>query len=127
MCRFFIKNPTSNLFFVTSYLFGLTQVFETHHCRTTFLTWTEMPFVLFFLINNRHKSAFDWSIALRRKTTHVMFLTCTPSVFAIVLMEDSLWALTTAFKITCFVASLMSLFICFFSFRALLTLVNTFY
>jgi hypothetical protein len=77
-----------------------------------------MPFVLFFLTDKHHKNAHDWSIIVQHKTTHVMFLKCTTSVFATVLMEDFLWALIVAFEITCFVASLMLLFACLFSSRA---------
>jgi hypothetical protein len=49
---FLSKTPTSNLFLITSNLFRVIRVFETHHCRTTFLMRIEMPSVFYLSLTN---------------------------------------------------------------------------
>ncbi len=125
-CVGFSSNTLSfNLYQVTSDLFGLIHVSEEHHCYTTFFTIKKMPSDFFSLINNDHKKLPIEFITVCHKIALKMFLTCTPIVFAITLLENSMWALTIAISRACFVASWSPLSTCLFPSKTLITIATT--
>jgi len=84
-----------------------------------------MPYDLFSFTNKDHKKPHVESITLHHKIALEMFLTCTPIVLAITLLEDLMWALIIVVSRTCFIASLTPLLAHLFSSKALVTPTTT--
>jgi hypothetical protein len=123
--NFSSNTPSSNVYWVTSNLFGLIRVFEVHLCWTTFFTIKKMPFDFFSFTDKDHKKSPIESITLCHKIAPEMFLTCTPIVLVITLLENSMRAFTITVSKTCFVVRLTPLLTCLFYSKTLVIPITT--